>query len=123
LPIISIQNREGIAPAVKEKLAQEITAVVHGAIRSPHDLISVVFADHAPESIYRNGSPTAETVIFCYIRKGRSDGAVQSLLAGISEVFSRLTEVPEDEVELSVIEIEAKFTMRGGQRLPEPPYA
>jgi hypothetical protein len=39
-------------------------------MRSPHDLISVVFADHVPESIYRNGSPTVETVFSCYIREG-----------------------------------------------------
>lgn len=123
MPIISIQNRRGIDLATKEKVAQEITAVVHGAIKSPHDLISVIFADWDEASVFRNGIPTTETVIFCHIRRGRSDGAVQSLLKGISEVFSRLTNTSEEAVELSAIELDAKFTMRGGERLPEPPYA
>ena len=40
-------------------------------MRSPPDLISVVFADHVPESIYRNGSPTVETVFLLHPRRPR----------------------------------------------------
>jgi phenylpyruvate tautomerase PptA (4-oxalocrotonate tautomerase family) len=121
MPVIQCENRAGLAPDVKAKLADEITAVVRDIIKSPMDLISVIFHDLPPESTYRSGVPTDETLIFAHIRAGRSDEAIQSLLKSISETWSRITGDSEDNIELSVQQYPAKFTMRGGQRLPEPP--
>ncbi|CDR04348.1 tautomerase family protein [Streptomyces iranensis] len=121
MPVIQCENRAGFAPDVKAKLADEITAVVRDVIKSPMDLISVIFHDLPPESTYRSGAPTDETLIFAHIRAGRSDEAIQSLLKSISEAWSRITGDSEDNIELAVQQYPAKFTMRGGRRLPEPP--
>jgi phenylpyruvate tautomerase PptA (4-oxalocrotonate tautomerase family) len=123
MPIIACENRSGLSLDIKSRLAKEITAAVQDAIKSPLDLISVIFHDLPAESTYRSGVPTSETLIICHIREGRTDGAIQGLLAGVSTAWSRITGVSEDEIELAVQQYPAKFTMRGGVRLPEPPHA
>jgi phenylpyruvate tautomerase PptA (4-oxalocrotonate tautomerase family) len=121
MPVIACENRAGLAPEVKARLASEITDVVREVIKSPLDLISVVFHDLDPASSYRSGERTEETLIFCHIRAGRSDEAIERLLAGVSQAWSRLTGDSEGNVELAVVQYPAKHTMRGGVRLPEPP--
>jgi len=123
VPIIACENRSGLELEIKSKLAKEITSAVQDAIKSPLDLISVIFHDLPAENTYRSGLPTTETLIICHIREGRTDGAIQSLLKGVSGVWSRITGISENQIELAVQQYPAKFTMRGGVRLPEPPHA
>lgn len=121
MPIIVCENGAGISSDMKAKLASEITDAVHLTIQSPMDLITVYFHDLPASSRYRAGSAAADTVIFCHIRAGRSDEAIESLLARVSESWSRITGDPEDSIELAAAQYPAKHAMRGGARLPEPP--
>jgi len=121
MPIIECKNRAGLSLETKAQLADEITAVVRDVIQSPMDLISVTFADLPAESTYRSGLPTSDTLIFCHIRKGRSDEAINTLLSRISATWAKLTNTGEEHIELAAAEYPAKFTMRNGVRLPEPP--
>jgi phenylpyruvate tautomerase PptA (4-oxalocrotonate tautomerase family) len=123
MPVISIENRAGLSASSKAELARKITEVVGKVIKSPDDLISVIFHDHPAENTYRSGEPTEEAIIFCHIRKGRSDEAILNLMREISTVWTSVTQVSEDNIELAVQEYPAKFTFRGGDRLPEPPFA
>jgi len=79
MPVIVCECKVGIAPGVKARIATEITSAIREIILSPLHLISVVFHEATPENTYRSGEPTSETLIFCHIRDGRSDGAVLSL--------------------------------------------
>jgi phenylpyruvate tautomerase PptA (4-oxalocrotonate tautomerase family) len=109
MPVIVCECKVGIAPTVKAKIATEITRVIREIILSPLDLISVVFHEATPENTYRSGEPTSETLIFCHIRDGRSDGAVLSLAKKVSSI------------EVLVALYPAKYVVRGGERLPEAP--
>jgi phenylpyruvate tautomerase PptA (4-oxalocrotonate tautomerase family) len=122
MPVITCENRAGLAPATKAELAARITEEVQAAIRSPLDLVSVVFHDLPRENTYRSGAPTEDTLIFCHIRAGRSDEAVQDLVARVSRAWSQVTGDPEDCIEVVAGQYPARFTFRNGQRLPEPPY-
>jgi phenylpyruvate tautomerase PptA (4-oxalocrotonate tautomerase family) len=122
MPVIQVENRGSLAAEVKATLAGKITDVVREVIQSPLDLISVVFHDLPPESTYRSGAPTEETLIFCHIRAERSDQAIDTLLKRVSETWSSVTGDSEDNIELAVAQYPAKHTMRGGVRLPEPPH-
>ncbi|MEV6029369.1 tautomerase family protein [Streptomyces sp. NPDC052036] len=121
MPIVMVENRSGLTPEIKARLASDITDVVREVIKSPMDLISVVFHDLTPDSSYRSGVSTTETLIIAHIRAGRSDEAIERLLKGISQSWSRITGDSEDHIELAAAEYPAKRTMRGGVRLPEPP--
>jgi len=81
----------------------------------------VVFHEATPENTYRSGEPTSETLIFCHIRDGRSDGAVLSLAKKVSSIWSACTGASEDEVEVLVALYPARYVVRGGERLPEGP--
>jgi phenylpyruvate tautomerase PptA (4-oxalocrotonate tautomerase family) len=120
MPIIVVENRANLTPRTNAQLASGITDVVQDVIESPLDLISVVFHDLAPEDSYRSGARSEETLIFCHIRAGRSDHAIQTLLERVSETWSRVTGDSEAAIELAVAQYPAKHTMRGGVRLPEP---
>ena len=121
MPVIVCECKVGIAPGVKAKIATEITSAIRQIILSPLDLISVVFHEATPENTYRSGEPTSETLIFCHIRDGRSDGAVLSLAKEVSSIWSSCTGASEDEVEVLVALYPAKYVVRGGERLPEAP--
>ncbi|MGB7480336.1 MAG: tautomerase family protein [Burkholderiaceae bacterium] len=121
MPIIVCECRAGLDVDLKARIAKETTDVVREVIRSPLDLISVVFHDLPAESTYRSGLPTSDTLIFCHIRDGRSDAAVLALAKGVSAVWSRCTGTSEDNVEVAVQTYPARFVVRGGERLPEAP--
>ena len=121
MPIIVCECKVGIESSVKAKIASEFTSAIREIILSPLDLISVVFHEVTPENTYRSGEPTSETLIFCHIRDGRSDGAVLSLAKKVSSIWSACTGATEDEVEVLVTLYPAKYVVRGGERLPEAP--
>ncbi len=95
--------------------------MLRNVIKSPDDLISVVFHDLPADSTFRAGEPTDEALIFVHIRAGRSDEAVLRLLKAISDAWTCVTGESEDAIELVVMQHPAKWVMRGGVRLPEPP--
>jgi phenylpyruvate tautomerase PptA (4-oxalocrotonate tautomerase family) len=123
VPVVIVEKKASLDPGVKAKLAAEITGVLNDVIKSPDDLISVVFHDVPNDSTFRAGVPTDEALIFVHIRVGRSDEAVLRLLKAISDVWTGITGESEDAIELVAVQHPAKWTMRGGMRLPEPPPA
>jgi len=123
MPHILCNTRAGMDVALKAKLAAEITDLVHETIKSPMNVISVIFNDLPSESSYVAGKPGNETIIICNIRFGRSEGAKQALSMGISAIWHRLTRQSQDHIEVAVQEFQARFVTRGGEIMPEPPYA
>ena len=121
MPVIVCECKVGIEASVKAKMASEFTSAIREIILSPLDLISVVFHESTPENTYRSGESTSETLIFCHIRDGRSDGAVLSLAKKVSSIWSACTGASEDEIEVLVTLYPAKYVVRGGERLPEAP--
>ncbi|MCE4573565.1 tautomerase family protein [Caballeronia sp. CLC5] len=108
---------------IKRKIAKAITIAVHETIKSPLDIISVVFNDLASESSYVGGEPGGDTLIMCNIRAGRSDDAKLTLVRKVSAIFSDYAGISEDRIETGLLEFNPKFIIRGGRQLPDPPYA
>ena len=121
MPIVVCECKLGIEPTVKAEIARRVTTAIREIILSPLDLISVVFHDTAAESSYRSGEPTSDTLIFCHLRDGRSDGAVLSLAKEVSAIWSACTGASEDHIEVAVALYPAKYVVRGGERLAEAP--
>ena len=123
MPLIICNTRAGMDRALKAKVASAITEVVHETIKSDYYHISVLFNDLASESSYVAGKPGSDTIIVCNIRVGRSDNAVKTLSQRISDTWHELTGQSEKEIEVAVQEFQAKFVVRGGKPMPDPPYA
>jgi phenylpyruvate tautomerase PptA (4-oxalocrotonate tautomerase family) len=123
VPLILCNTRAGMDVAIKAKLANSITDVVHSKIKSDLYHISVIFNDLPSESSYVAGKPGSDTVIVCNIRLGRSEGAIKALSKGISDIWHEITGQREDQIEVTVQEFQAKYVVRGGKEMPEPPYA
>ena len=123
MPHIICNTRAGMDGALKAKVASVITEVVHETIKSDYYHISVLFNDLASESFYVAGKPGSDTIIVCNIRVGRSDTAVKTLSQRISDTWHELTGQAEKEIEVAIQEFQGKFVVRGGQPMPEPPYA
>jgi len=123
VPLIICNTRAGMDCALKAKVASAITEVVHETIKSDYYHISVLFNDLASESSYVAGKPGSDTIIVCNIRVGRSDNAVKTLSQRISDTWHELTGQSEKEIEVAVQEFQAKFVVREGKPMPDPPYA
>ncbi|BAO90405.1 putative uncharacterized protein [Caballeronia cordobensis] len=123
MPIIVCNTRAGLDVDIKRKIAKAITIAVHETIKSPLDIISVVFNDLASESSYVGGEPGGDTLIMCNIRAGRSDDAKLTLVSKVSAIFSDYAGISEDRIETGLLEFNPKFIIRGGRHLPDPPYA
>lgn len=123
MPIIVCNTRAGLDVDIKRQIAREITQAVHHTILSPMNIISVIFNDLAAESSYVGGEPGSDTLIMCNIRAGRSEEAKVSLVKQVSAIFSRCAGIPETRIETGLLEYVAKYIIRGGQQLPDPPYA
>jgi phenylpyruvate tautomerase PptA (4-oxalocrotonate tautomerase family) len=121
MPIVVIEKRASLSAQVKADLADGITDALRTVIKSPDDLISVVFHDLPPENTFRAAAPTDEALIFVHIRQGRSDEAVERLLKSISDIWVKVTGEPDDAIEIALQQYPAKWVMRGGVRLTEPP--
>jgi len=121
MPIVVVERKALLGADTKAKVAAEFTEILKEVIKSPDDLISVVFHDLPADSTFRGGVPTDEALIFLHVRLGRSDEVLLRLLKGISDVWTRITGESEDAVEILLSQYPAKFVMRGGVRLPEPP--
>lgn len=118
MPLLVCENRAALTASTKASLARTLTDVAQRLFQTPDDLISVVFHDLPPESTYRSGKPTNETVIIVYIREGRSSVAIESLMKAISATWSEITGDSERHIEIVVQELPDHLTMRGGGRLP-----
>jgi len=123
VPLIICNTRAGMDCALKAKVASAITEVVHETIKSDYYHISVLFNDLASEISYVAGKPGSDTIIVCNIRVGRSDNAVKTLSQRISDTWHELTGQSEKEIEVAVQEFQAKFVVREGKPMPDPPYA
>lgn len=123
MPLIVCNVRAGMDVALKAKLAERITHFVHETIKSDYELISVIFNDLASESFYNAGKPGADTLIVCNIRHGRTDTAKQNLSKGVSGLWHDVTGQSEDHIEVAVLEYQAKYVVRSGRQMPEPPAA
>jgi len=122
MPFFVVESHVGLSAEIKARLAGEITRLVHDIIESELDLISVMFHDLPPDSIYRAGKSTKEAILLGYIRKGRKLETVQRLALSISKSWAEITGMSENEIEIAIAEYPAEVTFRYGARLPEPAH-
>lgn len=123
MPIMICETAQRLDNPKRTALARAITQSVHEVIGSDLDLISVVFHELGQDQIWLAGEPSQDALILCYIRAGRPVALKTQLALRVSTAWHGITGAPEGAIEVAVIEAPAAQTVRGGQRLPEPPHA
>ena len=123
MPIIVCETAQRLDAHQRAAVAKSITESVHEVIVSDLDLISVVLHELGQDQIWLAGEPSQDVLILCYIRAGRPVALKTELALRVSAEWHNVVGTPEKAIEVAVIEAPAAQTVRGGKRLPEPPYA
>ena len=121
MPIMVCETAQRLNSDKRRTVAKSITAAVHDVIGSDLNLISVVLHELEQNQIWLAGEPSQDVLILCYIRAGRPVPLKTELALRVSAAWHNTVGTPEDAIEVAVIEAPAAQTVRGGQRLPEPP--
>jgi phenylpyruvate tautomerase PptA (4-oxalocrotonate tautomerase family) len=123
MPIMVCETAQRLDVHQRAAVAKSITESVHDVIGSDLNLISVVLHDLGQDQIWLAGQPSQDVLILCYVRAGRPVALKTELALRVSAAWHNVLGTPEDAIEVAVIEAPAAQTVRGGKRLPEPPYA
>lgn len=76
-----------------------------------------------PDQIWTAGRPSGDALILCYIRAGRPEALKAKLAVRMLAAWHGAIGTDEDSIEVAVFETPASQRVRGGRRLPEPPYS
>ncbi|HWX30576.1 MAG TPA: hypothetical protein VNZ53_24435 [Steroidobacteraceae bacterium] len=123
MPIMVCETAQRLDASIREAVAKSITESVHDVIGSDLNLISVVLHELGRDQIWLAGQPSQDVLILCYIRAGRPVALKTELALRVSSAWHNAVGTREEAIEVAVIEAPAAQTVRGGQRLPEPPFA
>jgi len=123
MPIMVCEFARSLQVTTREKVATSITSAVHEVIGSELELISVVLRQLDPDQIWTAGKPSNDALIFCYIRGGRPSAFKTELALRVSRAWHEAVGTDEASIEVAVFDTPASQTVRGGQRLPEPPHS
>jgi phenylpyruvate tautomerase PptA (4-oxalocrotonate tautomerase family) len=120
MPIYQCVSPEGLLDeSARQKLAEEITRIHCDATAIPRSYVNVMFTDMPAGRYFVAGKPSAHSVLNGAIRVGRDLATRQRVLRELSQMWTRLTGQPEEELLVSLWENPAENAMEGGSIFPE----
>jgi len=120
MPIYQCISPEGLLDeSTRGKLAGEITRIHCDATGIPPSFVNVMFLDMPNGRYFVAGRPSGHSVLNGAIRAGRDLATRQRILRDLSQMWTRLTRQPEEELLISLWENLAENAMEGGSILPE----
>jgi phenylpyruvate tautomerase PptA (4-oxalocrotonate tautomerase family) len=120
MPIYQCFSPEGrLDESARGSLAAEITRSHCDATGIPRSYVNVMFTDMPAGRCFVAGKPSGHSVISGAIRLGRDVETRQRILRELSQMWTRLTGQPEEELLLSLWENPAENAMEGGSIFPE----
>jgi phenylpyruvate tautomerase PptA (4-oxalocrotonate tautomerase family) len=120
MPIYQCISPEGLLDeSTRGKLAGEITRIHCDATGIPPSFVNVMFLDMPNGRYFVAGRPSGHSVLNGAIRAGRDLATRQRILRDLSQMWTRLTGQPEEELLISLWENLAENAMEGGSILPE----
>jgi phenylpyruvate tautomerase PptA (4-oxalocrotonate tautomerase family) len=121
MPIYTCVTTETtLSDDVKATMAAEITKIHSSITGAPTSFVHVVFQELPATNIFIDSRPSHALLINGVIRAGRADADKTRLALDISSSSSRITGIPDARVNVSILDIPARFIVEGGRVLPEP---
>jgi|SRR5580693_1225979 phenylpyruvate tautomerase PptA (4-oxalocrotonate tautomerase family) len=119
MPIYQCFSPEGLLEeSARSSLAEEITRIHCDATGIPRSYVNVMFTDVPAGRYFVAGKPSGHSVLSGAIRLGRDVETRQRILRELSQMWTRLTGQPEEELLVSLWENPAE--KRDGGRFDLP---
>jgi len=109
-----------ITDEMRAEIAGEITRLHAEATGAPRSFVNVLFFDVPHGRMFTAGEPSAHSIIDGTIRAGRTLEVRQQLLADLSEMWTRVTGQPEQELIVGLTDLDASSVMEAGLIFPQP---
>lgn len=120
MPRYEVITNQELPDSAKTELAREFTEIHCAVTGAPPSFVHVVFATTGMDNTFIGGERRPETAVRGFVRAGRDHQTIRKLLAELSAQVHRVTEVPEAEIVVWVVEVPGSRIMEGGRVLPEP---
>jgi phenylpyruvate tautomerase PptA (4-oxalocrotonate tautomerase family) len=104
--------------SARGKLAEEITGIHCDATGVPPTFVNVMFLDVPDGRYFVAGKPSAHSILNAAIRVGRDLETRQRILRELSQMWTRLTGQPEEELLISLWENPAENVIEAGSIFP-----
>src|SRR5580692_3895866 len=119
VPIYQCISPEGLLDdAGRAQVAEEITRIHCDATGVPPSFVNVIFLDVPSGRYFVAGKPSGHSFLNAAIRAGHPVATRQAILANLSQMWTRLTGQPEEELLISLWENKAENAMEGGSIFP-----
>ncbi len=119
MPIYQCFSPEGLLDeSTRVKVAEEITRIHCDATGIPPSFVNVMFFGLPDGRYFVAGKPSAHSVVSGAIRLGRDLATRQRILRDLSQMWTRVTGQPEEELLISLWENPAENVMEGGSIFP-----
>ena len=119
MPIYQCFSPEGLLDeSTRVKLAAEITRIHCDATGISPSFVNVMFFDLPDCTYFVAGKPSAHSVVNGAIRFGRDLATRQRILRDLSQMWTRVTGQPEEELLISLWENPAENAMEAGSIFP-----
>jgi len=119
MPIYQCFSPEGLLDeSTRVKLAAEITRIHYDATGIPPSFVNVMFFDLPHGRYFVAGRPSPHSVVNGAIRFGRDLATRQRILRDLSQMWTRVTGQPEEELLVTLWENPAENAMEAGSIFP-----
>jgi phenylpyruvate tautomerase PptA (4-oxalocrotonate tautomerase family) len=119
MPIYQCISPEGLLDdSARTKLAGEITRIHCDATGVPPSFVNVIFTDVPDGRYFVAGKPATHSFVNGAIRVGHDVATRQAILRNLSQMWTRLTGQPEEELLISLWENQAENAMEAGSVFP-----
>jgi phenylpyruvate tautomerase PptA (4-oxalocrotonate tautomerase family) len=119
MPIYQCISPEGLLDESQRKnIAGEITRIQCDATGAPRSFVN--FQDMPNGRVFTGASRSTHSIVFGDIRAGRDVATRQAMLRDLPQMWTQLTDEPEEELLIAQREVKAENAIEAGVILPEP---
>src|ERR1700722_18741924 len=104
-----------LSDETKAKIAREITRIHTTIMKVPSNFVRVVFLSYPKGSGYTAGEQAPTAALNCVLRSGHTDAEKTDMLTQLWSMFQNLTNIPTDQLAISLHEIPSSNAMEMGQ--------
>ena len=116
MPLYRVLSRPDLlTPAQRTEFSHDVLEVHCGATGAPPSFVHVLYQDAGPDAL-----DGVEARIASTIRAGRNGDQKQQISSSLRARLARLADIPPESIATDVADIQASYTMEGGELLPEP---
>jgi len=119
MPLYTAITEDGfVSDEKKAKIAKEITRIHTTLMKVPNNFVRVVFLSYPKGSGFTAGERASTAALNCVLRSGHTDADKSEMLKQLWSMFQDLTDIPTDQLAISLQEIPSSNAMEMGQIMP-----